>query len=147
MTDFVVTIHIKARPEVVWSVLANVCQWPDWTPTVERVISSGNGPLGLGSKIWIKQPRLRAAVWTISVWEPNVKFTWISRNPGISITADHTLSPLPDGTQVTLHISFQGLLSFLMGPLVGNLTKRYLHQESVGLKQASEQAQVIIPIE
>lgn len=139
MRDYLVTIEIKARPEVVWSVLADVCRWPDWTPTIERVVELGKAPLGLGSKFWIKQPNLKAAVWTINDWTPNTGFTWVTRNPGITVTAKHTLLPIPDGTRVALYISFRGCFGFIAGILGGKMTLRYLQLESLGLKQVSEQ--------
>jgi Polyketide cyclase / dehydrase and lipid transport len=48
------TVRVAAAPQRVWEVLADVENWPSWTPSVTSITRLDGGPLRIGSKVKIK---------------------------------------------------------------------------------------------
>lgn len=138
MKRFSITVDIHASPERVWAVMRDGERWPEWTPTVTSVERLDDGPLALGSKVRIRQPKLLPAVWEITSLEEGKGFTWVTRSPGVVVTARHGVEPIADGTRATLSIDFEGVLGPLIARLTRNLNHRYLDLEAAGLKTRSE---------
>jgi hypothetical protein len=92
MKEYSATAHIAASPERIWSVLSMVDRWPDWTPTVTRIEPQSTDTFTVGSMMKIYQPKLRPALWVITSWEPNMAFAWVSRSPGVLVTAEHIIT-------------------------------------------------------
>ena len=137
-----ISIDVATPPERVWQVLTTVDEWPRWTASVDQVewLDAG-GPLALGSRVRISQPRLPATDYTITAIVPGRSFTWTATAPGVRMSADHVLEPLAaGGTCVQLSVTQTGWLGAILGRLYGSLTARYLALEANGLKAASEQA-------
>lgn len=136
---FTATRRIAAPPRRVWAPLADVVRWPDWLPTMSSVEPLGPGALAVGARYRITQPRLRPATWRVVRLEPLRSFAWESRSPGVRTLADHSLTPLPDGsTSVTLEVRFTGPLAPLARVLAGSLTREYLAREAALLAQRVE---------
>jgi len=96
-------------------------------------------PLGIGSRVRIEQPKLAPAVWTITDWQPESAFIWVSRRPGVVVTALHAIEGNSEGaSRVTLTVRFEGLLAPLIALLSGKLTQHYMGLEAAGLKQRCE---------
>jgi uncharacterized protein YndB with AHSA1/START domain len=138
MKRFSITVDIRAAPERVWAVMRDGERWPEWTPTVTIVERLDDGPLALGSKVRIRQPKLPPAVWEITSLEEGKGFTWVTRSPGVVVTARHGVEPIADGTRATLSLEFEGVLGSLVAWLTRNLNNRYLGLEAAGLKSYSE---------
>ena len=138
MSDFRISTTIDAPAERVWAVLADVERWPEWTASVSRVELLTSAPLGTGSRVRIDQPKLRPAVWTVTLWQPGQCFVWESTNPGVKVVAEHVIAPSAGGCTVTLAVHFSGLLGSVMGALNRKLTSHYLELEANGLKARSE---------
>ena len=141
MGIFRYTAEVFALPERVWAALVDVERWPEWTPTVTRVQRMEDGPLAIGSRTKIWQPKLTAAIWrVIALDEIAGVFTWVTARPGIEVTATHRIGPSPtrEGTQVTLVLDYAGLLGPLMAWRLKNLNWDYLTKEAAGLKQLCE---------
>ena len=138
MTDFALDVEISAPPDRVWAVMSDIEAWPEWTPTVTRVELLDPGPLAVGQRARVLQPRLPAAVWRITALEPGRSFTWVTRSPGVEVTARHSVEPSGAGSRAHLALHFGGML----GPLVARITRRlnirYLGLEAAGLRQRSE---------
>ena len=66
MKSFSTTIEIKAPPQRVWAVLADIEGWPDWTASVTSVERFESGPLIVGTRARLRQPKLRPAIWEIT---------------------------------------------------------------------------------
>jgi uncharacterized membrane protein len=138
MRDFHVTRQINAPIEKAWAVLADIDHWPDWTRSVKSVEPLSEQPYGVGSKVRVRQPRLRPVIWEVSDWEPSRRFVWESGVPGLHIVADHWLEPTDTGCTAALHLRYDGPLGAVMGILGKRITTRYLAFEADGLKARSE---------
>ena len=132
------TVTIAAPAQDVFDSYVDVQRWPAWSDTVTSLVRLEPGPLQLGSRARIKQPKLREAVWEVTEYTAGRSFTWVSRFPGVVSTARHVVIPAGDGATVTLSVEQSGLLGWLVGLLTKRLTERYLAVESAGLKRLCE---------
>jgi hypothetical protein len=130
-------MDIPAPPPLVWSVMADIERWPEWTASVSRVKQLSAGPLRVGSCVRIHQPKLPPAFWRVTQLNPNTGFACVSVAPGVRVVAKHWIDPVPDGCRVTLSIHYQGLLGPILSRWVGDLNDRYLVLEASGLKARS----------
>ena len=133
-------IPIDAPADAIWSVMTDVHRWPEWTASISAVESLQDGPLQVGNRYRVRQPRLPQAVWTVTELIPGRSFTWINRSPGLTSTGIHRIDSAADGTligELVLHQA--GALSFLARPFA-RLTSRYVEMEAAGLKATSEAA-------
>lgn len=141
--EFSSTTDIDAAPDTVFAVMADIERWPEWTPTVTRVerLDGATGPLAIGQRLRIVQPRVPPAEWTVTALEAGRGFRIMSRSPGAAVVANHWIEPLMDGQQsrVTLSITFSGWLGRVIGWLMRGLNERYIAQEAAGLKRRSEE--------
>lgn len=137
---FEATIEVQAPAERVFDVYADVERWPEWTSSVTTVERLEAGPLRVGSRARITQPRLPVAVWQVSDLVPGRSFTWVARGPGIRTTGRHEVVPVAGTDRVTVAASLdqQGPLGPLVGLLTRRLTNRYLRTEVRGLKARCE---------
>jgi hypothetical protein len=139
--DFSISTDIQASPEVAWSVLSDIERWPEWTPSVRSIRRLDQGPLAVGSRALIRQPKLPPAFWRVTELEEGRSFTWVTRTPGVHVTAWHWVDAQPGGSRATLSLSFAGLLGPLVGRLTRRINERYLGLEAEGLKRRSEERQ------
>ena len=137
MTDFSIMFDVGAPPERVWAAMSDIERWPEWTPTVTRVERLDRGPLGVGSRARILQPKLPPAVWEVTELDGGRSFTWVTRSPGVRVTAQHRVEPTHDGSRVTLSLAFSGLLGRVVARLTRSLNQRYLALEAEGLSRRS----------
>lgn len=133
-TEFSRTVQIPVSPGLAWSVMADVERWPEWTTSVSRVKRLSGGPLQVGSRVRIRQPKLPPAWWRVTELNPGRSFTWVSRAPGVRVTAEHTAEARAGGTRVTLSIRYERMLGALLARWVGELNDRYLALEANGLQ-------------
>ena len=99
---FETSIDIRAGVDDVWAVLVDVERWPQWTASVSEVRLLGDGPLAVGTRVRIRQPRLPTTVWEVIALEQGRGFTWKAVAPGVVTVADHRVGALRrDGTPVT----------------------------------------------
>jgi len=112
-TRFKITVEIPAPSPLVWSVLADVERWPEWTASITRVKRLSLGPFQVGSRVRIHQPKLPPAFWCVAELNPAASFTWVSRAPGMRVTARHKAEEISVRTRVTLSIHYAGWLGTL----------------------------------
>src|SRR4051812_1919986 len=132
------TVTIAALPAVVWAVVVDVERWPERIPTVDAAERLDPGPLAVGSRTRLQQPRLPAAVWTVTELPNESAYTWTSSSPGPTITATHAVEPHPDGSLLTLSLTMSGPLSGLGWLLTRARTKRYVETEAASIKSVAE---------
>ena len=132
-------VEIAAPSERVWQVMSDVEHWPGWTPTMTSVRLLDPGPLRVGSRAQVTQPRLPGSEYVVTALTPGRSFTWVATSPGVRTTARHDVAPLGDGTRVRLSVTQQGWLGAVLGRVYRGLTDRYLEQEDAGLRTRCEQ--------
>jgi uncharacterized membrane protein len=137
-TEFGTAIQISAPPEQVWAVISDIERWPEWTPSVTRIERLDPGPLAVGHRARIRQPRLLPAIWRVTALEPGRGFTWVTQSPGIRATGGHWVERTGDGSHAHLTLRFEGALAGLVARFFGTLTTRYLALEARGLKERCE---------
>ena len=108
------TIEVDADPQRVWKVLVDVESWPEWTPSMTSVEVLDQRPLGPGSRVAIKQPRLTPAEMTVDKYVEGRSFAWSSEMKGLRTVADHRVEPTPAGSRVTLVLRQSGPLAGLV---------------------------------
>ena len=88
------------------------------------------GPLVVGSRSRVTQPKGRSMVWTVTELEPLGEFTWVAAGPGLSFEAVHRIDHAgPDaGEAVTTTLEFivTGPLAWLAAPMAGSRIRSYL---------------------
>lgn len=131
-------VTIAAPPEQVWAVIVDVERRPERIPTVEAVQRLDAGPLAVGSRTRLRQPKLPTAVWTVTELADGSSYTWESTSPGVTVTATHIVEPHPDGSRLTLGVTVSGPMSVVGWVLTRSLTKRYVETEADSVKRAAE---------
>ena len=131
-------VTIAAPPERVWAVIVDVERWPERIPTVDSVERLDEGPLAVGSRTRLQQPKLPTAVWTVTELSDGSSYTWESSSPGVKITATHIVEPHPDGSKLTLALTVTGPMSRIGWLMSRSLTKRYTESEAASIKKAAE---------
>src|SRR3954464_4561894 len=91
------SITIAAPIGVVWSVFTDVERWPTWASSFTSV-ELIDGPMRLGAKARIRQPRLPTVVWQVRQWEPGHSWTWAATGPAARTEATHVLTAAGAGT-------------------------------------------------
>ena len=140
------SITIDAPIEVVWSVFADVERWPTWASSFTSV-ELIDGPMRLGAKARIRQPRLPTVIWEVTQWEPGRSWTWTARSPGARTEASHVLTRVGDGTLAEQSITPSGPIGRLAAFMWRSLTRRYLAIEAAGLKQRAEQMAAVSKVQ
>ena len=135
------TIAIAAPPDAVWAVMSDVERWHEWTPTVTSVRLLDGGPLAVGKRARVVQPKLPTMVWRVTAVEPGRSFRWVTRGFGGGAEARHEVADDGNGrTVATLGIEQTGWMNALLARWIGPLTERYVTTEAEGLKRRSEAA-------
>jgi uncharacterized protein YndB with AHSA1/START domain len=139
MKEFSINVDIAAPPETVWAVISDVERWHEWTASITSVKRRDEGPLAVGSRAHVRQPKLRPADFVVTELIAQREFTWVTRSPGLGATARHAVEPIAGRTRATLSVRFEGLLSGPVAWMFGKLTNEYLALEAAGLKKRSEE--------
>jgi len=139
---FEASIEVAAPPEAVFAVYADVERWPVWTASVSKVERLDDGPLAVGARTRVRQPKLPVAVWQVTQLQPGRSFTWVARAPGLLTTALHVVTPsATGGSLVVASLEQDGIFGPLVAGMSKNLTEKYLDLELQGLKARCERAE------
>lgn len=125
--------HVDAPPERVWEVMVDVARWPEWSPTVTSAERLDDGPLGVGSRVTLRQPRLGKATWTVTEVVAGRGFTWEARAPGLRSVATHEVVAEGDGSRVRLAVTQLGPMGAVAATVWRGLTQRYVDLEAESL--------------
>lgn len=139
MSDFRYVIEIRVSPARVWPVLLDVERWPEWTTSVAKVQRMDLGPLTLGSRTRLWQPRLMPAVWCVtSLDETRHIFTWSTRIMGVKVIARHQVDAVGAHSRVTLALHYSGILGPFLARFQRDLNWDHLAREGTGLRKRCE---------
>ena len=131
---FSITVEILAPPQLVWSVMTDLERWPEWTSSVSRIKRLSPGPLQVGSRARIQQPKLPPACWRVTELNPGGHFTWVTVAPGVRVTARHSVESTATGCRVALSISYAGMFGAWLARWTHALNERFLAMEANGRK-------------
>ena len=136
MIQFQEQVLISAPPEKVFSLYANVADWPSWDPDVKQSSIEGSFKSGVGGTLTpSKGPKAKILFAEVV---QNKSFTVESKLPLCVMRFEHELVREGDQTKAVHRITFQGLLSGLFGRIIGNQIRAGLPNTLKGLKRASE---------
>jgi|SRR5581483_7364016 len=138
MRHICTTIDIQAPPDRIWTALRDIEHWSEWTPTVRSIRRLDAGPLAVGTRAIVRQPKLLPARWQATEVEEGRGFTWITGGLGVLVTAGHYIEGAAGSSRVTLSLDFLGPVSATVARLTRGLNARYLALEAQGLKKHAE---------
>src|SRR5918997_4297410 len=132
------SIDIAASQQRVWDVLSALEAWPQRIETVDTVELLTPAPIGQGSRLRLKQPKLPEGTWDITVWDAPSYFEWTQRTGGTTSVAGHRVEALgEDRARLTLTLQMRGFLIPVIGLFYKKLTNRYMDLEAEGMKRAA----------
>jgi len=135
------SIDIDAPQQRVWDVLTDLEAWPQRIETVDVVELVTPAPLGVGSRVRLKQPKLGEGIWEVTVWDAPTYFEYRQQSGGVSSVAGHRVEALEDGrSRLTLNLEMRGPLVAVVAVFFRDLTNRYMTLEAQGMKRAAEAA-------
>jgi uncharacterized membrane protein len=134
-----VSVHVDADASKVYGIFVDVEHWPEWTDSVDSIERLDDGPFTVGSRVRIKQPRMRPMVWQVTEVVPDESFTWETKAVGVTSRASHHIASAADGgCDVTLRITQRGAFAPVVGVLFDRVVKRYMQMEADGAKRRAE---------
>jgi len=140
MRIFSISVDIDATPATVWSVMSDVERWHEWTASITSVTRADTGPLAVGSRARVRQPKLLPADFVVTELDEGRSFTWATKSAGVTATARHRVDPIPRGARATLTVEFVGIAAPIVAWMTRGLNDRYLALEAAGLKTRAEEA-------
>ena len=141
MKTFTAQATTSASPAQTWRALIDITDWPRWTPSYTSIERLDAGPVAVGSRARVRQPRLAPAVYEVAEIVNRENFTWTSSAVGVHTVARHRLVPTPDGgTRIELAAELSGWLAGTVSALMGRRIGRYVSLEANGIKAAAEAA-------
>jgi hypothetical protein len=139
MSDFRHIVEIHVSPARVWDVLLDVERWPEWTSSVSKVQRMDIGPLTLGSRMRIWQPKLMPAVWQVTSLDARRHiFAWTTHIFGIKIVTRHQVDAMGACSRVTLALTYSGVVGAVLARAYRDLNLDYLTREANGLRGQCE---------
>lgn len=133
------SIEIDAPQQRVWEVISDIAQWPERIETVDTVEVLTPPPIGTGSQVRLKQPKLPEGTWDVTVWDAPSFFEWSQKQTGATTVAGHRVEALgANRSRLTLTLEMRGLLISIVGRFYRDLTNCYMQLEAEGVKRAAE---------
>ena len=135
------SVDIDAPQQRVWDVLTDLEAWPQRIETVDVVELLTPAPLGKGSRVRLKQPRLPEGIWEVTVWDAPSFFEYRQQSGGVTSVAGHRVEAIDgDRSRLSLELEMRGLLVPVVAVFFKGLTNRYMTLEAQGMKRAAESA-------
>ncbi len=121
--------------------LSDLEAWPQRIETVDVVELLTPAPVGEGSCVRLKQPKLPEGTWEVTVWDAPSCFEFRQKSGGVTNVAGHRVEALEEGrSRLTLTLDMRGLLVPVVALFYKGLTNRYMTVEAQSMKRAAESA-------
>jgi Polyketide cyclase / dehydrase and lipid transport len=130
------TLKTAAPPEQIWAIWTDVKNWSAWD--TELVDSRLESSFTLGAIGKLTPKKGRVAAFRVSQLNPGESYTFTVGLPLCRLNVHRYLQLQPDGTYFTHEVSFQGLLAWLFGLLLGRQFKAVLPSIMENVKQIAE---------
>lgn len=132
------SVDIAATPQHVWDVLTDFKSWPQRIDTVELAELLTPPPIGMASRVRLKQTRLPEGVWVVTAWDPPCHFEFHQKSTRITSVVGHRVDARgEDRSQLTLNLEIRGLFTPI-ALLAKGQSQRYLVSEAEDIKRAAE---------
>lgn len=136
---FETSIEIDAPQQRVWDVITDIEAWPRRIETVDHVELLSSPPLGVGSKVRLKQPKLPEGTWDVTAWDEPSWFEWRQSTGGVTSVAGHRVEAIGEGrSRLTLTIDMKGLLVPVVALFSKRLVNEYMGKEAEGMRRAAQ---------
>ncbi len=129
---------IAAPIETVWALTEDIESWPQLTPTMIRVQRLDTGPLRVGSRARVTQPRQRPGVWEVTEFQAPTLFSWRRTILGMTMIATHRLEPTAQGCRNTLLVEVAGRGATLFSAFTSGQIQAAIDTENDGFREVAE---------
>jgi hypothetical protein len=127
---------IGAPAAHIFSIYANVADWPRWDPDLKSAFIDGNFVSGAnGVVVPHSGPKSKVLFARVTA---NRGFVVECKLPLCMMRFEHELDAQGDATLATHRVTFEGLLSAIFGRLIGSGMKKTLPSALAGLKAHAE---------
>ncbi|MDR0776828.1 MAG: SRPBCC family protein [Azonexus sp.] len=130
------SVFVSAPPERIFGIYEDVRNWHVWDPDTKS--ASLDGPFRVGSRGKLTPSKGNAVAMTLTAIVPNRSFTVESKVPFFRMVFEHELLPIGVNTEVVHRVTFSGLLSVFLGPLLAKQLNAGLPRTLNNLKQLAE---------
>ncbi len=131
----------QARPEVVFRLYGDVANWHTWDPDTKQ--ATLDGPLHPGAQGKLTPTNGRTVPMRVTDVVPGRSFTVESKIPLFRMVFEHELTPGPSGTEIVHRVTFSGLLSMLLGPMLSRQLNAGLPVTLDRLRQLAESGRAV----
>ena len=109
-------ITVRASADSIFRIYADVANWHTWDPDTKQAMLAG--PFEVGSKGKLTPTKGNTVPMVLTRVEPGSCFTVESKIPLFRMLFEHELVPAPGATEVVHRVTFSGLLSVVLGPVL-----------------------------
>lgn len=136
--EFKYAIEIKATPQRIFEIYADVEDWSTWDKEVEYSNIQGAFQSGAIGELKPKNAPKSKIFFTEVV--KDTSFTTMGKLPLCKMYLSHTINQIENGSvNVTHVVSFEGLLSAVFGNIIGRGIAKSLPDALKGLKNKAEE--------
>jgi hypothetical protein len=132
------SVQVAATPARLWEVVTDVTAWPDFVDSVTAIEPLDGGPLAVGKRYRLQQPKLPENTWKVTELTEGRSFTWEARSPGVRVVAAHEISGASGSATLRLEVTQSGWLASTIGRFTAGMTRRYLDLEATAMKARAE---------
>lgn len=109
-------INVEAPPETIFRIYEDVKNWHTWDPDTKQ--ATLDGPFQVGSRGRLVPTKGNSVPMVLTQAVPGRSFTVESKIPLFRMVFEHELEPEQRSTRVIHRVTFTGLLSLVLGPIL-----------------------------
>jgi hypothetical protein len=132
------TLKTTASPDRIWEIWIDVAHWSSWDTELKDACLKV--PFSLGAVGELTPKRGRASAFKISQFKAGESYTFSLKLPFCMLNVHRYLKTHSDGLYFTHEVSFQGVLAFVFGLLLGRRFKSVLPSIMENVRKIAEAA-------